>query len=1031
MSIISSSSSQQAAIVGDAGVLTMIIAEGTVSLQLVRLLITGCTGDPQNYNICIYLFGLDRVTFDDITLSSNVGSDTSLQIKQADSAVFSRFLAESNYNGIIFIYQASIVTFSDCIFRDNSLTTYAAGFDNVGNLHLTNTVVKNNTGGAILYFGTIGNVTLTNAAMSNNSVTYCLLNFRFVLGVSIAGCSFSNNIGCVAESNAVYFVVTDSVFDSNSGHDLLGIVALGGTSYFTNCNFTYNSNHAVGAINTGLDVPLFVTRCLFERNNGHIGSGAIQSGGPLDVDDCLFLSNTVSDTGGAISMEHSNNVRIVRSTFIGNYAGNNGGAIYVTTANNVSIVECSFTDNYAGTNGGVIMFSGKSTGITIQGSNFTRNIAQSYGGSVYFAALNSNISIVANIFTENRALTGSGGALYFKARCSLISIGGPRPIALSTAAASYTTWKYGFSKLNYFGVIYLPEASGFYVTFDKSTSLSNILNENGIDVSGDDGIAFRGGYYWQKFYSYQTTTNTIAPSNNISLWPGIGGNSPLYVRGQNLSYRIHEEDDAYFGTVFPVLKKRLPNIFTGNTASDSGGAIFWGDTNTDIFIMPGTLFTNNSVTSPGGSGGAIYMQLSNNLIHIFSLNFTRNRAHMGGAITLLNANNQMSLSQCSFVDNHAGGYGGAIYFGNGNGDGLFHIIESSAIKLIDTVFRNNSAVVSGGAVYLSESNAVTCYNTVMTGNTAKHTGGALHFEYRNIAVLTYTSFIDNDVERHGGAIKSVSGNNITFEKLAYLGQNHAGVDGGAISMSLASIVSFSGATSFIGNDAARSGGAILSSASTLVLGASVITFESNSASQGSALRLDTMVFNSIAISPSYSPITIADNKCSGRGGTVSWVKDPSSSAGIFDASAIPNFRRVVYRNNSAIFGIKSSTQATKVQLVGDSISYVNDYNRALHPSPTVHLLDYFSAKDITDSTTIVTATIESHFCLGHAGYLSGVTTVKASKGDAHFANLTAFCFPGGNMTLKYTGKREHLNGSFALCYGILFFLSFTNSNSFT
>ena len=79
------------------------------------------------------------------------------------------------------------------------------------------------------------------------------------------------------------------------------------------------------------------------------------------------------------------------------------------------------------------------------------------------------------------------------------------------------------------------------------------------------------------------------------------------------------------------------------------------------------------------------------------------------------------------------------------------------------------------------------------------------------------------------------------------------------------------------------------------------------------------------------------------------------------------------------------------------------------PYPKMHLLDYFSVKDITDSTTIVTASVASHSCSGKQGYLSGITTEVAVKGDIQFSRLSAYCFPGGTMTVKYTGKLEQLN----------------------
>jgi hypothetical protein len=67
----------------------------------------------------------------------------------------------------------------------------------------------------------------------------------------------------------------------------------------------------------------------------------------------------------------------------------------------------------------------------------------------------------------------------------------------------------------------------------------------------------------------------------------------------------------------------------------------------------------------------------------------------------------------------------------------------------------------------------------------------------------------------------------------------------------------------------------------------------------------------------------------------------------------------------------------------------------------VHLLDYFSDKDITDNSTLVTATIVKSFCLPRVGCLTGAFSATALGGNAEFNALNAFCYPGGNMTLKY------------------------------
>ena len=468
-------------------------------------------------------------------------------------------------------------------------------------------------------------------------------------------------------------------------------------------------------------------------------------------------------------------------------------------------------------------------------------------------------------------------------------------------------------------------------------------------------------------------------------------------------YKIHRDGNFFYFTAYPILTDQIPNTFTGNTAALSGGAIYWGIANAEIFIMPGTLFINNTVTAIDGSGGAMFLEKSNRLIYMYSSVFVDNEAYQGGALALSQSNYPMSMYLCSFTGNCASGYGGAVYLGDGNGYGFFKIFTTSVIRFLGAVFSKNTALIGGGGVYSSNSNAVMFNDTVMVSNYANISGGAIHFESQNIARLSRVTLLNNVAGLYGGAIQSHIANRIAFHNLSLFTENSAGLDGGAVAMTLGSIISFDGETSFTTNNASRDGGAIYSSASILGLGAVAINFTLNSASRGSALRLEEIVVNSVRISPSNESIVFSQNVCSGRGGTVSWIKDPASTGGTFAASANSTSSRVVYRNNVAAFGSNSSTQATSLKYAGYDPSTVTRYFSALLPLPTVLLLDYYSAQDFSDSTTTVTVSVASSSCLGHVGYLSGITTTVAERGSAKFANLTAFCFPGGSMTLTYTG----------------------------
>lgn len=946
------------------------------------------------------------VTFDQVTLLSNgMGYLMFLLIQNSNSVTFRNLLVKNNAASVIAINTVGSVTITECAFKNNTVHTPY---------------------GAVLAVVLVEHLTLTRTDVSDNTADYGFIFYLKDALIDISHSSFSRNTayGCgpLYVLSMTALTVSDCTFKRNRATSFLavgGAVAVdsteSGSASFTDCVFLDNAAQSyAGAILITYSV-VSILRCSFRGNRANLG-GAVFAQGTAVIDHSSFHANVatpvISDPlryeprGGAVFLINGTDCRVTNCTFSKNEALTYGGAIGIVALKRFFIGDCTITDNVCGAYGGGISVEGgnSGSGYTIQRTNITRNTALLHGGGIYFSPLNYFISTVSCVFSENRAIQGSGGAMYFERTCNKISIGGQNPKTLSIATASTHTIEDDFISLfNYYGALETPRASGYYVVFEAKTVLSGNRYQNGIKISGVDGLAYQGRQFWEYEHKHAPVTTG---NDDIATWPGIGGNPPIFVNGNLLKYQLHELTDHYIFTAYPIHNYEPPNVFTRNTAALSGGAIYWGSENTEIFVMPGTLFVNNSATAKDSSGGAFFMHVSNSLIYIFSSTFISNKAYLGGAITLSQSNYPMSLYQCTFMNNHAFGYGGAIYLGDGNGYGFFRTLTVTAIQFFDAVFKSNTAAVSGGGAYVSNSNAMTFNNTVMTGNFANDSGGALHFEFKNIAVMNYTLLSLNGAARRGGAIQSSTGNSIEFNKLTLFKKNYADVDGGAISMTQASAVAFRGETSFSSNRAGANGGAILSSASTTSLGIEAVIFENNSAEQGSALRFESLISGPLIISPSNTTsITFLRNYCSGRGGTVSWVKEPSAYAATYDHADIPNFKRIVYQNNSAVFGSRSSTQATKLIFANKNSSLKSVYYAQMLPHLTVNLLDYFSDKDITDSTAIVTATVASYSCMGKVGYLSGVTAATVVRGDAQFTHLSAFCFPGGNMTLKYTGER--------------------------
>ena len=124
--------------------------------------------------------------------------------------------------------------------------------------------------------------------------------------------------------------------------------------------------------------------------------------------------------------------------------------------------------------------------------------------------------------------------------------------------------------------------------------------------------------------------------------------------------------------------------FTGNTANNAGGAVFFENDGE----VSGSNFTDNKVTSNNGRGGAVY---ANGNVNVKDSEFYNNQALIyGGAVYFGDVGN---VGRCEFYGNIVTeGNGGAVYMNSGS-------VTSSS-------FTGNNAT-SGSAIYFSNTNPKT------------------------------------------------------------------------------------------------------------------------------------------------------------------------------------------------------------------------------------------------------------------------------------------------------------------------------------
>ena len=268
------------------------------------------------------------------------------------------------------------------------------------------------------------------------------------------------------------------------------------------------------------------------------------------------------------------------------------------------------------------------------------------------------------------------------------------------------------------------------------------------------------------FDDLQTEINNAPEGSVLNLTRDYNGaknkvvllNKNLTIDGQGHTIDCLGDDcSAFYSDAGTITLKNLKIINGHNDDNYKGGAIYIGDS--AKYTIINCTFNNNWADD---YGGAIYNGV--NPLTIINCSFNNNKAddEYGGAVY---TKGSTYVSGSSFTDNYANNYGGAIY--------------SKNLNIINCTFLSNKADDYGGAIYAY-------------GNTS----------------ISDSSFIDNYVNKQGGAIHSSGFLNITNSTFRSNKVDYTFGDGGGAIYTNGS-TSISG-SSFIENSVLGQGGAIYS-----------------------------------------------------------------------------------------------------------------------------------------------------------------------------------------------------------------------------
>lgn len=263
-------------------------------------------------------------------------------------------------------------------------------------------------------------------------------------------------------------------------------------------------------------------------------------------------------------------------------------------------------------------------------------------------------------------------------------------------------------------------------------------------------------------------TALVDTETTMATWSAtilVGANGTL--TGENLLF--DKAKNGYAAGIMACGDITLTNCtFQNLSGTKAGGALYTNKGVTGRFTN--CTFTNNTSEA---HGGAVCCSGSTNYFTdcVFTGNTSTGKSTNGGAIFLQNAGASAEIINCTFTENTATNYGGAVEQNNNVTDG--------ALKIVNTTFTNNTA--KGGGALLTWMGDITVEHCSFEHNEATGTSGGAWYASLKDAVTYKVAgcyFGENLSAAHGGAILSTSKNatftNCTFYKNEITGANNGG-----------------------------------------------------------------------------------------------------------------------------------------------------------------------------------------------------------------------------------------------------------------
>ncbi len=562
------------------------------------------------------------------------------------------------------------------------------------------------------------------------------------------------------------------------------------------------------------------------------GGGAILNEGTLAMDRCTLYDNEGGSFGGAIT-NNGGSLVLTQCTLSGNSVVNQGGALH-NFHGSAELVFCTVKLNSAALGGGVY-----NQGTCILDNSIVRgNTATLEAPDIYEFGENSFTLNNANLFGSLEGTTRSpDGTFVLVSSTAVLPLDeqqGPWPLpvhplgvvsaAVDAALGDEIPATDQRGRPRGVGGSPLPDLGAFergrvvFVNLSASgTGSGNLWANARTDLNSaltagikDDLIWIVGGTYTPAGPGDRTSGFILDPG--VSL---IGG---------------------FPSSGTPRFEDRDPGLHETILSGDIGTS---GDSTDNCYhVVQASGFTGTTPSSD-----------------LFSLTITGGRAdgagihqNRGGGL-LIRDNADITVSDCTFRDNHAADFGGAVsvidrptsFIGcifrentsGGDGGALHQTYDQNdaatfPLTVTGCRFTGNSAADFGGAVRLTRSEFTTTISATTASieasrfldNSSGSGGGALRVDKSNV-MLSDCIFRANVATNTGGAVDANSQTDLTAHDCLFQG-NVAGFDGGALYLTTSQSAADLLNCSFQGNRADRKGGALFLNGPDLSLRNSLI-----------------------------------------------------------------------------------------------------------------------------------------------------------------------------------------------------------------